>query len=301
MYGGFPFTVFSQLTTGPMLDVLAPDDKIGYVQGLNNMAMNFGMAFAPWLLGLLADATDTNTAIWTGIGISLGAALCNTPLTCRREMGKPIPKPPVYRRVLEGENEEMVQKVLDGEFVAPELLFELNRHRIYNKKTFLVPKIKPYSEEKDSLCELAKEAGATFRFRRDMRDRVLSEVAKAPGDGEKQEKLEEFCSLVNLARGKLAEKEEVEEAQRDMGQWIGEYLADNGYNPHVNPMLVKQMVLTAFPTITKEKEVTPSNIEDILLRDGRVMSSYIGVQDSQKSRYSLTGILSTQAGQNFYA
>lgn len=35
MYIGFPFTVFSQLTTGPMLDVIAPEDKIGYVQGLN--------------------------------------------------------------------------------------------------------------------------------------------------------------------------------------------------------------------------------------------------------------------------
>ena len=32
MYAGFPFTVLSQLTTGPMLDVIAPEDKIGYVQ-----------------------------------------------------------------------------------------------------------------------------------------------------------------------------------------------------------------------------------------------------------------------------
>ena len=39
MYAGFPFTVLSQLTTGPMLDVIAPEDKIGYVQGLNNSSM----------------------------------------------------------------------------------------------------------------------------------------------------------------------------------------------------------------------------------------------------------------------
>ena len=57
MYAGFPFTVFSQLTTGPMLDAIAPEDKIGFVQGLNNASMNFGMALAPWLFGLLADAT----------------------------------------------------------------------------------------------------------------------------------------------------------------------------------------------------------------------------------------------------
>lgn len=42
---GFPFTVLSQLTTGPMLDVIAPKDKIGYVQGLNNSSMNFGSKF----------------------------------------------------------------------------------------------------------------------------------------------------------------------------------------------------------------------------------------------------------------
>jgi hypothetical protein len=28
MYCGFPFTVFSQLTTGPMLDAIAPKDKV---------------------------------------------------------------------------------------------------------------------------------------------------------------------------------------------------------------------------------------------------------------------------------
>jgi len=53
---------------------LAPADKVGFVQGLNNSAMNFGMALAPWLFGVLADATTTSVAIWTGIGISsLGA------------------------------------------------------------------------------------------------------------------------------------------------------------------------------------------------------------------------------------
>jgi hypothetical protein len=34
-----------------MLDVIAPEDKIGYVQGLNNSAMNFGSALAPWAFG----------------------------------------------------------------------------------------------------------------------------------------------------------------------------------------------------------------------------------------------------------
>ena len=58
MYGGFPFTVFSQLTTGPMLDAIAPEDKIGFVQGLNNSAMNFGMALAPWAFGELRKSSQ---------------------------------------------------------------------------------------------------------------------------------------------------------------------------------------------------------------------------------------------------
>ena len=42
--------------------------------------MNFGMALAPWLFGLLADGTTTQVAIGVGIGISFLAALINSPL-----------------------------------------------------------------------------------------------------------------------------------------------------------------------------------------------------------------------------
>lgn len=296
MYAGFPFTVFSQLTTGPMLDVLAPEDKVGYVQGLNNMAMNFGMAFAPWLLGLLADATTTNTAIWTGVGVSLAAALCNFPLTFRKEMGKPIEKPPTYKRVLPGEDEALVQKILDGELVAPEEMFEINRQRIYAKKPALIPKVKPYSDEKDALHEIARNAAATFKFRKDMRDRVLKKIAADPGG----EEFEQLCELINVSLGKLADTEGKQEAQDDLGKWVGEYLDDNGYSPHVNPVLIKQMVMTAFPSITRDKEFTPENIEEALVRQSSIMGHYMVVADKQRTRYSLRGILSTQPSQIAY-
>jgi uncharacterized membrane protein len=44
LYVGFPFTVVSQLSTGPMLDTISPVNKRGYCQGLNTMVMNFGTA-----------------------------------------------------------------------------------------------------------------------------------------------------------------------------------------------------------------------------------------------------------------
>jgi predicted MFS family arabinose efflux permease len=74
LYLGFPFTVFSQLSTGPMLDVISPVNMRGYTQGLNTASLNFGQALTPWCIGLLADATTTATAIWTCIGVSFLAA-----------------------------------------------------------------------------------------------------------------------------------------------------------------------------------------------------------------------------------
>merc|ERR1711988_550580 len=55
LYFGFPFTALSQVTTGPMLDAIAPEDMKGTVQGANNFAMNIAQAGAPFLLGLLGD------------------------------------------------------------------------------------------------------------------------------------------------------------------------------------------------------------------------------------------------------
>lgn len=89
-----------------MLDAIAPEDKIGFIQGLNNASMNFGMAVAPWVFGLLADYAGTNTAIGTGIAFSIAAALCNTPLMFHPLMGKQTPKPPLAQRILPGEDDE---------------------------------------------------------------------------------------------------------------------------------------------------------------------------------------------------
>jgi hypothetical protein len=110
-----------------MLDVIAPEDKIGYVLVLNNAAMNFGMALAQWAFGILADAAGTNAAIITGIAFSIGAALANSPLMM--QMGRPKPKPPLAKRALPGEDDDLFQKIVDGEVVDPELVFQINHHR----------------------------------------------------------------------------------------------------------------------------------------------------------------------------
>ena len=294
MYGGFPFTVFSQLTTGPMLDVLAPEDKIGYVQGLNNSAMNFGMALAPWALGLLADSTSTNTAIWTGVGISVGAALVNAPLMLRPEMGRVIEKPPAAKRRLEFDDEELADLLLKGEFVPPDQQFELNLKRAAHNKPFIVPGVKPYEEEKEELDELRKHAKETFDFHRDVRDQILSEIAEKNSTKE----VEEFCSMLNTYQ--KAKPEVAEEATRELGQWIGEYLADNGYSPHTQSLVLKQMILSAFPAISRDKEFTPDNIEEFLVKSRQVVNRHLEPSTPGPKKYALRNILGSGASQVQY-
>ena len=71
------------------------------------------------------------------------------------------------------------------------------------------------------------------------------------------------------------------EAKRDLGQWIGDYLDANGYGPHINSTLVKQMILSAFPSISTDEEYTPENIEGALVRSRQVMNEYAGMGETK--------------------
>lgn len=273
MYAGFPFTVLSQLTTGPMLDVIAPEDKIGYVQGLNNSSMNFGMAVAPWAFGILADLAGTNAAIGVGIFFSVAAAAANAPLMWHDQMGKPKPKPSLARRKLPGEDDELFQKILDGDIVDPELAFQINQDRGLHGKPSIVPRVRPYEEEKDHLSDISKDAASMFKFRMELYDRVLAGLSE---EGSNPDDLifdkDELVRILNVLKG----DDETLNAQSagDLGQWMGQYLADNGYNPHTTPILMKRMFMAAFPPVTRDKDYTEENVEDIMVRTRQVMARY---------------------------
>ena len=55
LYACFPFTVISQLSTGPMLEATSPPEKRGFCQGCNITVMNFGAAVSPFVLGVISD------------------------------------------------------------------------------------------------------------------------------------------------------------------------------------------------------------------------------------------------------
>ena len=287
MYAGYPFTVFSQLTTGPMLDVIAPQDKIGFVQGLNNSSMNFGMALAPWGFGLLADATTTNISILTGIAFSILAALVNAILMWHPQMARQKPKPPVTKRRLLHEDEEVVQMILDGEIVDPEVIFNINLDRGAHGTPALLPRVKPYCEEKDNLEDLAKHAEAAFKFRMELHDRVLANLSCTESDPENsQYTKEELCRILNNYKGD--DQNLIDKTNSDLGCWMSEYLYDNGYNPENTSMMIKLMFMSSFPPLTRAKEFTPENIEEWLVKGRKVMSRYAA---HEPDKYSLTGVL----------
>jgi hypothetical protein len=269
MYAGFPFTVFSQLTTGPMLDVIAPKDKIGYVQGLNNASMNVGMAIAPWIFGLLADATTTNLAISVAIGVSCLAAAINLPLTCDKRFGRVKAVPDSSKRVLPTEDSEFIEMALAGEFVDQERLVMANLERMKAHKAYIVPHVRSYAEDKEKgLYEIQSQAGEAFEQRLAILDRVLMALQ----DPEKERTTEEVCSMLNAAV--YGHTESMNEATNDLGQWVGDYLQDAGYNPHTTSTLVKQMIMTALPPISYDKKYTPDNLEHAILRGRHVYKKY---------------------------
>mmetsp|Transcript_50181 Transcript_50181/g.76356 ORF Transcript_50181/g.76356 Transcript_50181/m.76356 type:complete len:724 (+) Transcript_50181:93-2264(+) len=290
MYGGFPFTVFSQLTTGPMLDVIAPIDKIGYVQGLNNAAMNFGMAIAPWVFGIIADATNANLAISIGIGISILAAAINAPLTCDSRFGRQKTLPPQAKRVLSGEDEGFVQSALDGAVVDQEAFMKINFERIKNGQSAIVPRVKPYAEEKgtEEMQKLYDHAEEAFETRMEMNDRILT----ALNDPTRERNAEELCDLLNY--GIYSDAETAQEARSDLGQWVGDYLDDAGYNPHTTSVMIKQMIINALPPIKKEKEFTPENIEGSLIRAREVLNRHLELRkEEDKKQWSYAQTLGT--------
>lgn len=147
LYFGYPVTVISQLSTGPVLDIISPVDKRGYTQGLNTLVMNFGMAVTPLVIGLVADATTTSTAIWICVAISFLAALVNAPLMFRKGMG-PAPKVKSQdSRPLKGEDKDLVEMALRGEYVPASVLDSINEDRISKGLPLLLVHYGKYADE----------------------------------------------------------------------------------------------------------------------------------------------------------
>lgn len=279
LYASFPFTVISQLSTGPMLEATSPPDKRGLCQGVNITVMNFGAALSPFLLGTLADVAGTPTAIWVCVGISLIAALINVPLIWVKGCSVP-PKPrPPELRPLRGEDKEMVERALRGEWIPAEELDAINEHRFDTGQPYLIVRPRSYEDEKIELPFLRRRAKKDFLYNQKKIKEYLHSVNTA-------EDLPTICDRINSSM-RAQDEDEVAAVNQEIGQWVMNYLKDSGYAPQIDTTMIKQAIMSTFPVVGEnfnEVGYTPDNIEESLLRLEKVYTNLIELEGFDDTR-----------------
>ena len=270
LYVGFPFTVLSQLSTGPMLDSLAPEDRRGYVQGLNIAVMNLATAVTPYLLGEMADNIGISEAMWTCIGISFFAALVNVPLMFVKALKRPKKRAPRYARSLGYEDPGFVDKVMRGEWVSAQELELLNDQRMRRGDPFLVIPYNAYEEDKQHLREIKRQARSDFLWVRQHMGKLLNDPAL--------ESVEARQALLEQYTAARPTDEQKAQLAKGLSTWFADYLMDNGYWMDDSPILYKQMIMQAFPPLLPnhgDLGYTAENIEEAGINYLRVLNKYL--------------------------
>lgn len=271
LYVGFPFTVLSQLSTGPMLDAISPMNRRGLVQGINISVMDFASAISPYLLGEMADRVGVRETMWTCIGISFIAGLVNFPLIFADALKRPKKKAPKYLRALKWEDADVVEHAMKGEWVPAKELDKLNDERMKKGEPFLVIPYKTYAEDKEHLGVIRKQARGDFLY---LRHRMLEQLNDP--ELEEEEKRSLLAEQFKNSRPPVNQRKELAQG---LSKWFADYLIDSGYYIEDSPILYKQMIMSAFPPINDDKEITSENIEQVAVNYTRVLNKYLGHQE----------------------
>lgn len=251
LYACYPFTVISQLSTGPMLEATSPPDKRGFSQGCNITVMNFGAALSPFVLGVISDNLGgsltcwpkeaflsslmknvsivfilppdrrdigTPVAIWICVAISFLSAFANVPLMWVDGCNVPKKPVPMERRPLLGEDEEVVQKILKGEWVDTEILDQVNEERFLKGRPYLFVRPRPYEDEKHELDLLRKRTKSDFLYHQRKTREYLCMLNERSSDD-----LATLCNQYNLSM-RPTNEDEVESINSDVGKWFISYL-----------------------------------------------------------------------------
>ena len=253
---------------------------------MNNTVMNLGMAVAPWVFGILADRLGTNPAIWIGVGVSFFAGLVNAPLMCVQGLGAEAKKEPLTRRPLQEEDEEVVERVLNGEWVDPAVLVAMNKKRALNGVPVLMPRVVSYEDDKANMDQLRARAYQNFLYRREANDEILANLRRP----EKESDLPTICEQINTAM--QSDSETANQTYDDLGKWFADYIRDNGYHAQTKPLLIKQYILSAFPRLMEGDEVTPKNLEQTLINERQLANRYLDAEEERK--YGLSRLLASR-------
>lgn len=267
LYAGFPFTMISQLSTGPMLDMMAPADKRGLTQGLNQTVMSLGSAVFPWVFGILADEIGTETTIWITVGVSLSAVLINSPLLFEKGLKRKKAVPDYSRHIKGHEDKDIVERALAGEWVPAKSLREINIQRVKTGHHFLAIPNRTFEEDKPILHDIKKNDQEDFAV-------FKSDIAAFIGSADMSD-METRRQIAEKVKKARISDEERELFSKGMGSWFADYLVSAGYRVEETPIMFKQMIMRAFPVISKDQDVTADNVEQVLLNFAKVVDGYL--------------------------
>jgi len=264
-----PFTVLSNLSTGPMLDRLAPHDRRGFVQGINVTVMNVARSASPFALGAYADAVGTTWCMWTCVFISIFAALINVPLifTPVLSVHKAVEPKDVGGdyKILDKEDSDQVDSVMQGDWVPLKLLAELNGHRFDAGLPFLLPPVRSYADDKPNLCTLYKHAAEDFEYQHFRQYYYLSLQDTPQGKRDIVEHLRQSCPPIDVQQARA----------KDLGEWFADHMHENGYFLDGGQItLLKQMIMHAFPRVNVDGELTEENLTETTTRFAKVLNEY---------------------------
>lgn len=272
LYSIFPLTVISQLSTGPMLDMLAPVDKRGFAQGVNMTIMNFAFAVSPWMLGIMSDNIGVIETLWFCFGVSILASLVNAPLMFAQALKRREPMD--YQQAMGLEDQDLVERALDGQWVPAKFIDDLNYSRFQKGLPMLRIPIKPYEEDKPNLRLLKVHAKEDFTYHRFIMHDILADIETPEGRKKSIETLNKV----------IPSKEDRHMDAQDMGKWFADYMEDNGYFLDGGwPPVYKQMIMQSFPAINTGGEITEDNVEQTMVRTLANMNRFLREEGASRA------------------
>mmetsp|Transcript_29564 Transcript_29564/g.50343 ORF Transcript_29564/g.50343 Transcript_29564/m.50343 type:complete len:156 (-) Transcript_29564:1011-1478(-) len=138
------------------------------------------------------------------------------------------------------------------------------------------------------LMTYLKKQQKNFQFRLELYNRVLAGLESADHDPENLVfDKDELVQMLNTLKGN--DQSLVDQSSSELGEWMGQYLKDNGYSPHTTSILMKQMFMSSFPPLMRDDEFTEENVKEYLLNSKKVLSRYA----EQETKASVTKTLAS--------
>lgn len=275
LYLAFPLTVISQLTTAPMLERIAPPDKRGHVQSLNATFLNIGLAVGPLLLGLLADSFSFEVCFYTAAAISVFAAMVNAPLAfdARFKASRQVTMVEKESEAMMGDD-EIAEMAKAGHWVPRRELTECNRKRQQQGQSPIMAWFGRYNPDEDTVSQTTRKQHvlSDYLF---YKNQALGYLCDTMEDKDRRE----LCVALNNENENTGQDEK--DARRvEMGEWIAEYLEDNGYTAEIPPSLIKHLIMRSFSPLNKTSGLyTEANCQERLEGKLKFLNNFRDIQD----------------------